>query len=150
LKAVQKTPKTGTTVEVVIQRADVIKKRTALGFPTLSLTSSPSTIGAAVLKHWQDKIATDSQAQQVNRPRIALLLKSRNHRQYALLEQDLVQHTQDDLVWSWTDKEHNGLQAKHKGTNAVVYRWYPNQKQFVLPGTKWHKTGEKLSGTFDR
>ena len=25
-----------------------------------------------------------------------------------------------------------------------------NDTPSVLPGTKWHKTGEKLSGTFDR
>jgi hypothetical protein len=130
LKAVQKTPTVGSTFEVVIQRADVMKKRAALGFPKLTLASSPQTIGAAVLKHWQDKIHADSQSQKVTQPRIAILLKSRNHRQYALLEQDIAQYSNDELSWSWTDKQHNGLQAKRKGTNSVVYRWYPNQKQF--------------------
>ena len=61
LKAVQKTPTIGTTFEVVIQRADVMKKRVGLGFPKLTLDSSPRTIGAAVLKHWQDKMRVDSQ-----------------------------------------------------------------------------------------
>lgn len=35
LKAVQKTPTIGSTFEVVIQRADVMKKRAALGFPNI-------------------------------------------------------------------------------------------------------------------
>ncbi|MCI0477102.1 MAG: hypothetical protein L0Y55_12705, partial [Anaerolineales bacterium] len=129
LKAVQKTPIVGSTFEVVIQRADVMKKRVALGFPKLSLDSPTRTIGAAVLKHWQDKMRADSRFQKVTRPRIAILLKSRNHQQYALLEQDIARYSNDELSWSWTDKQHNGLQAKHSGTNSVVYRWYPNQKQ---------------------
>lgn len=122
LKAVQKKPAVGATFEVVIQRADVLKKRAALGFPNLTLASSPQTIGAAVLKHWQDKIAADSQAQQVRRPRVAILLKSRDHRRYALLEQDVVRYSKSTLAWSWTDKDHNGLQAKRKDTDAMVYR----------------------------
>jgi hypothetical protein len=142
LKAVQKTPTAGATFEVVIQRADVMKKRAALGFPKLTLDSSPRTIGAAVLKHWQDKIRADSQSQKVTHPCIAILLKSRNHRQYALLEQDIARYRNDELSWSWTDKQHNGLQAKRKGTNVVVYRWYPNQKQlfevFTLAEKSFH------------
>lgn len=129
LKAVQKTPTVGSTFEAVIQRADVMKKREALGFPKLSLDSSPRMIGAAVLKHWQDKIRADSQSQKVARPRIVILLKSRNHRQYALLEQDIALCSASELSWAWTDKQHNGLPAKRKGINSVVYRWYPNQKQ---------------------
>jgi hypothetical protein len=103
LKAVQKTPTVGSLFEVVIQRADVMKKRATLGFPKLTLDSSPRTIGTAVLKHWQNKIRADSQSQQVTRPRIAILLKSRNHRHYALLEQDLAQYSNAELSWSWTD-----------------------------------------------
>jgi hypothetical protein len=129
LKAVQKNPKVGAMFEVVIQRADVLKKRVALGFPKLTLDASPQIIGAAVLKHWQGKIALDAHAQQVRHARIALLLKSRDHRQYALLEQDLAQYAKNELVWSWTDQTRTGLQASHKETREVVYRWYPNQKQ---------------------
>jgi len=129
LKAVQKTPTVGATFEVVIQRADVMKKRAALGFPTLTLESSPQTIGAAVLKHWQDKILADCQSQKVAYPRVAILLKSRDHRRYALLEQDIARYSKSALAWSWTDKSHNGLQAKRKDPGTIVYRWYPNQKQ---------------------
>lgn len=129
LKAVQKTPTVGSTFEVVIQRADVMKKHAALGFPKLTPDSPPQTIGAAVLKHWQDKIHADSQSQKVTRPRIAILLKSRDHQQCALLEQDIAQYSAREISWSWTDKHHNGLQAKRKDTASVVYRWYPNQKQ---------------------
>lgn len=127
LKAVQKSPDNDSSFEVVIQRADVIKKRKELGFPNLDLDSSPNELGRAVLTHWNNKINSDLETQKVNKPRIAILLKSRNHQRYALLEQDLRRYDSNDLVWSWTDKKHNGLQARHN--NATAFRWYPNQKQ---------------------
>jgi hypothetical protein len=129
LKAVQKSPTVESTFEVVIQRADVIKKRTLLGFPDLALENEPNELGKAVLSHWNGKIGGDMEAQGVTKPRVAILLKSRDHRRYALLEQDLRRFKADELIWSWTDATHNGLQARYQGMNSVALRWYPNQKQ---------------------
>jgi len=128
LKAVQKSPDSDSSFEVVIQRADVIKKRRELGFPNLDLDSSPNEIGQAVITHWNNKIESDMGIQGVNKPRVAILLKSRNHQRYALLEQDLRRFDSNELKWSWTDEMRNGLQARHD--KSIAFRWYPNQKQF--------------------
>jgi hypothetical protein len=129
LKAVQKSPNANSTFEVVIQRADVFKKRAALGFPNLSLESTPTELGKAVLTHWNDKIRQDMKVQEVDHPRVAVLLKSRDHRHYALLEQDLHRFEPGELRWSWTDESRNGLQARRVGVDKIALRWYPNQKQ---------------------
>ena len=34
------------------------------------------------------------------------------------------------LRWNWTDETKTGLQARRKKDNVLVFRWYPNQKQF--------------------
>ena len=59
-KALQWTLTPGGEFELVIQRADVFKKAEMLGFPGLNINSDPNVIGAALLKHWQNKIITDS------------------------------------------------------------------------------------------
>lgn len=129
LKAVQKSPNVGMNFELVIQRADILKKRAVLGFPELTLDALPALLGRAVLAHWNRKILADMQTQNVAQPRIAILCKSNNHRRYALLDQDLQQFSEDELLWSWTDETHNGLQARLKENDRVTFRWYPNQKQ---------------------
>ena len=127
LKAVQKSP-VSSSFELVIQRADILKKRKALGFPKLTLKSSANDLGRAILAHWNKKINEDMKNQGVDRPRVAILLKSSDHRRYALLEQDLHKFTPSELIWSWTDETRTGLQARRKD-NSVALRWYPNQKQ---------------------
>lgn len=34
------------------------------------------------------------------------------------------------MKWSWTDENQDGLQARRTKDNALVFRWYPNQKHF--------------------
>jgi hypothetical protein len=53
------------TFSFVIQRADIIKKATQLGFPDLTEKSSPDELGSAIIKHWNDKI-TSSQTPKSN------------------------------------------------------------------------------------
>ena len=83
------------------------------------------------------KIEEDMERQGVREGRIAVLLKSTNHQQYAYLEQSLVQYQIADLLWTWTDETQTGLQARRVLDDTVVFRWYPNQKQlfesFTLP-----------------
>jgi hypothetical protein len=128
LKAVQKSPD-AQTFELVIQRADVIKKKADLGYPRLTLESSPDDIGQAVLQHWNRKIEADMRTQNVLNPRIGALVKSRNHRRYVFLEQTLHRHSANELTWRWTDETKTGLQARRNDNMTVVLRWYPNQKQ---------------------
>ncbi len=136
LKAVQKNP-SARGFELVVQRADVLKKKTLLGLPDLHATSEPAQLGLAVLRHWNMKIEADMLRQGVREARIAVLLKSVNHRKYAYLEQTLQRYTPDELIWTWTDATQTGLQARDVLNNAIVFRWYPNQKQlfesFILP-----------------
>ena len=51
LKSVQKSP-TAAAFELVVQRTDIIKKHTILGFPELHINSPAEQLGAAVLAHW--------------------------------------------------------------------------------------------------
>lgn len=137
LKAVQWTIKPEVQFELVIQRADILKKQTALGFSDLNLDSPPSLLGQAVLHHWQDKINQDAEVQGVQDKRMAILLKSADRRHYAFYEADLAIYSADELLWQWTDESRTGLQARQIMNNRVVFRWYPNQKQlferFSLP-----------------
>jgi len=128
LKAVQKSPDSE-TFELVIQRADVIKKKAYLGYPHLSLDSPPDEIGHAILHHWNRKIEMDMKTQNVMDPRVGVLVKSRDHRRYAFLEQTLPRYSADELTWRWTDETKTGLQAHHNINLSIVLRWYPNQKQ---------------------
>ena len=136
LKSVQKNPAT-TSFELVIQRADIIKKRIQLELPDLSLESTPEHLGLGILRHWNQKITADMERQGVRSARVAVLLKSNNHRLYVFLEQELRLYTAEELLWSWTDEKHTDLQARHTTNGQIVFRWYPNQKQlfenFNLP-----------------
>jgi len=96
LKAVQKSPD-APSCELVIQRADIPKKKKALGFPKLTLKSPTEELGHAILAHWNTKIEDDMKKQGVDHPRVAVLLKSSNHQHYALLEQDLHRFAPDKL-----------------------------------------------------
>lgn len=128
LKAVQKSSN-ASSFELVIQRADVIKKRVSLGFPTLTLESPPQEIGNAILKHWNNKVLTDMQTQDVTEGRVGLLLKSSNHCKYVFIERQLRVFSTDELIWSWTDTTKTGLQARNNTDSRPLLRWYPNQKQ---------------------
>lgn len=136
LKSVQKNPNTA-SFELVIQRADILKKRIQLELPNLNLESSPELLGLGILRHWNQKITTDMERQGVRSARVAVLLKSSNHRRYAFLEQELRMYAPEELLWSWTDETRTGLQARHSANGQIIFRWYPNQKQlfenFNLP-----------------
>ena len=123
--------------ELVVQRADVYKKARELGFPPLNSDSDPNLIGAALLKHWNNKIESDAIAQGVQSKRIMVLLKTVDKKHFAVLEEDIHQYTTDDISWQWTNSQHNGLQGIRKSDGRCVYRWYPSQKQFferfILP-----------------
>lgn len=129
-KALQWNMKEGGEFELVIQRADVFKKRVALGFPSLTKSSSPDLIGQALLKHWQDKVEEDALIQKVNDKRVCILIKSVDNRRFAYFEEELAIYKSKELIWKWTDATKTGLQGIRKSDNFCVYRWYPNQKQF--------------------
>lgn len=116
--------------ELVIQRADVIKKSTDLGFPKLSLESNPNTIGQALLKHWQKKIKEDAIAQNVVDKRICILLKNKDCTRFAYVEESIALYNNDELYWEWADKNKAGLKGIRKSDNFCVYKWYHNQTQF--------------------
>lgn len=55
----------GSSFLFVIQRADIIKKATQLGFPDLTEQSSPNELGAGIIQHWNEKIILSQAAQGV-------------------------------------------------------------------------------------
>ena len=125
--------------ELVIQRADIVKKAADLGFPGLTLDAPESTLGEALLTHWRRKVEEDSVYQSVDpeRRRVCILLKGTEPNHYAFFEDQLAMYPSSDLQWRWTDGSMVGLQGYVASTGLLVYRWYPNQKQFferfVLP-----------------
>lgn len=137
VKSIQRAISDMCEFELVIQRADIIKKRNDLGFPNLSLNSKPSELGAALLRHWQDKIYKDAEFQNVDSKRVLILLKTVDKKNYAILEEDIALYKNDELRWQWTDDSKTGLQGIREADGMCVYRWYPNQKQFferfILP-----------------
>lgn len=120
----------GTEFEVVIQRADIFKKSASLGFGHLNMSTDPQTLGAALLEHWRRKVEADAAVQHVKDRRIFVLLKSKNNRQFAFLEEDIRLYRPQELTWIWTDETKTGLQGIRNEDQMCVYRWYPNQKQF--------------------
>lgn len=117
--------------EVVIQRADIFTKAKDLGFSSLSTKSSPEDLGAALLKHWyEEKVQQDAKDQEIKERRVSILLKSKNRKNYVYFEEKLVEYRESDLVWAWTGTSKRGLQARRIKDNVLVFRWYPNQKQF--------------------
>lgn len=116
--------------EIVIQRADIFKKAEKLGFRELSTGSPPEQLGAALLRHWYEKVNHDAQKQEIQDKRVCVLLKSRDRKHYVFLEEELVVYDSGDLSWAWTDDTRTGLQARQVKDGRLVFRWYPNQKQF--------------------
>ncbi len=117
--------------EVVIQRADIFKKANQLGFDALHLDSSTEELGAALLRHWYaEKVKKDAKYQEVEDKRVCILLKSKNKCDYVYFEEELIEYGNKDLKWNWTDHTKTGLQARRRRDDVLVFRWYPNQKQF--------------------
>lgn len=129
-KSLQWSVRENVEFELVIQRADVFKKRDELGFPNLDRNSPPDTIGSALLEHWHRKINNDAQIQNVTDKRVCILLKTANNDKFAYFEEELAIYSPNDLNWRWTNNTKTGLQGIRKSDNFCVYRWYPNQKQF--------------------
>lgn len=137
-KAVQWPIKLPGSLELVIQRADIFKKAEALGFPPLDKNSPTELLGKALMKHWiNEKVIKDAEHQGVKDKRVCILIKSRNRKKFAYLEESLIEYNADDLEWHWTDVTKTGLQGTKKKDGSLVFRWYPNQKQlferFTLP-----------------
>lgn len=129
-KALQWNLTPGGEFEIVIQRADVFKKAVQLGFPGLNIKSDPNTVGAALLKHWQDKVNADAVAQGVTDKRICILLKNKACTRFAYIEEDIALYSASELKWEWADATKTGLKGIRKSDNFCVYKWYHNQTQF--------------------
>lgn len=142
VKAAQRTIYLPCDYEVVIQRADIFKKAKSLGFEFLSSDSSTADLGAALLNHWYvEKVNKDAQMQEVEDKRVCILLKSPDRKRYVYFEDKLVEYRNEELKWDWTDISKTGLQARRRSDNMLIFRWYPNQKQFferfVFPETAY-------------
>lgn len=122
----------GTIYSYVIQRADVIKKATELGFPELSEDSLPEELGEAVVKHWNQKVEKDSLKQKVETSYEGILLKKIHGTEYIYCEYPLGQLDPAVFSWAWTinkktGKTGVGLQGSINGQAQLI--WYKNQKQ---------------------
>jgi hypothetical protein len=138
IKALQYAVKPSGAFEVVIQRADIFKKAQKLGFTALNPNSPTEQLGSALLRHWYSlKVNADATLQGVEDKRVCILIKSLRRTSFVYFEDTLVEYDEEDLKWEWTDTTLTGLQGRRRVDNRIVFRWYPNQKQFfetfVLP-----------------
>ncbi|NJN94494.1 MAG: hypothetical protein HC875_10570 [Anaerolineales bacterium] len=113
-----------------------------MGFEFLSSDSSTANLGAALLNHWYvEKVNKDAQIQEVEDKRVCILLKSPDRKRYVYFEDKLVEYRNEELKWDWTDISKTGLQARRRSDNMLIFRWYPNQKQFferfIFPETAY-------------
>jgi len=116
----------------------LLKKADLLGFPGLTEKSSPQDIGAAIIKHWNEKIITSRSAQSVEISYESILLKTIKGTEYVYCEFPLESLDADAFSWNWTTdrktgKSGAGLQGSIEGNVELV--WYKNQKQLFRTRT---------------
>lgn len=85
--------------ELVIQRADIFKKASILGFKHLDVNSDPQVLGAALLKHWRVKVEEDASFQNIDSKRIFILLKSIDNKKFAFFEEDIKLYQPNEITW---------------------------------------------------
>lgn len=85
--------------ELVIQRADIFKKASLLGFHNLNINTDPQILGAALLKHWGMKVEEDAVFQDVEDRRIFVLVKSIDNKTFAFFEEDIRLYCPDEITW---------------------------------------------------
>ena len=141
----------------VIQRADVIKKATQLGFPNLTEQSSPAELGAAIVQHWNEKIISSQAAQNITHSYEGILLKTIRGYEYIYCEFPLNPFDSNDFSWVWTvdrvtGRSGAGLQGSIAGKTELV--WYKNQKQLfrarTIPPEAVHIRVKRNRLTLDR
>jgi hypothetical protein len=122
----------GFTFAFVIQRADVITKAQALGFPSLTVDSPPAILGEAVIRHWNDKLIQDRNLQGVTNSYEGILCKKKNAIEYVYIEYPLTPLDPTNFSWNWSVDRNTGLAGKGlhgKVNNKLALIWYRNQKQ---------------------
>ena len=122
----------GLTFAFVIQRADVVTKAPALGFPGLTVDSPPATLGEAIIYHWNQKLVQDRNLQGVINSYEGILCKKRNAIEYIYTEYPLTPLDPAKFSWNWsidknTGNAGKGLQGKIGDKLTLI--WYKNQKQ---------------------
>ena len=147
----------GTPFFFVIQRADVVKKATLLGFSGLTERSSPADLGAAIIQHWNEKITMSHLVQGVTTSYESILLKTIRGTEYVYCEYPLNLLEPANFSWAWTiDRKTGtagaGLQGTVAGRTELV--WYKNQKQLfrarVIPPQAIRITIERNRLTLSR
>ncbi len=143
--------------QFVIQRADIVKKSVQLGFSNLTEESAPAELGAAIIKHWNEKILSSQTAQGVVNSYEGILLKTIQGSEYIYCEFPLTPLDPNIFSWAWaidrsTGNLGVGLQGRVLGQLELI--WYKNQKQLfrvrTIPSEAVHIKVERTRLTFDR
>lgn len=111
----------GSSFEFVIQRADIFKKATLLGFAKgLNARSDVQELGAALIRHWNAKFQADQVAQGVKDPRIAILLKNSARKKFVYVEFAYPPLDETHYTWRWAKEDGLGLKGFRNGVNTEV------------------------------
>jgi hypothetical protein len=124
--------------QFVIQRADIIKKASHLGFPGLAESSSPAELGAAIIQHWNEKIILSRSAQGVVNSYEGILLKTIRGFDYSYCEYPLIPLEPNDFTWAWTVGRTTGVSGvglQGRSSEQLEFIWYKNQKQLFRART---------------
>jgi len=120
----------GSRFEFVIQRADIFAKAAALGFDELARNSDPEHLGAALIRHWNNKFELDASEQGVKDAREAILVKRKDRKKFVYVEVPCSILKEAEFTWHWTERKGlagKGLQGSKGG--QVRLKWYYGQKQ---------------------
>ena len=116
-------------IDFVIQRADIFTKSQELGLMNgLTKHSPPDILGRAIVRLWNAKVREDMGKQEVRKPRLAVLLKSKDRRYYGYFETRLNDLDESALVWQWAAERRRGLQARDS-RGILRLKWYPSGTQ---------------------
>ncbi|MFH7028647.1 MAG: hypothetical protein ACHBN1_25450 [Heteroscytonema crispum UTEX LB 1556] len=131
----------GSSFEFVIQRANIFQKAAQLGFPEgLNSSSDIANLGAALIRHWNEKHQRDCIAQNVTDPPIVILLKNRLRKRLAYVEFAYPILQEADYRWRWSREGGFGLQGWKD--EQVHLKWYPSGTQlfqvFQMPENAYY------------
>jgi hypothetical protein len=143
--------------QFVIQRADIIKKASQLGFPGLTERSSPAELGAAIIQHWNEKIILSQATQGIVNSYEGILLKTLQGFDYLYCEYPLIPLDPNDFTWAWTVSRTTGVSGvglQGRSLEQLEFIWYKNQKQLfrarTIPPEAIHIRVERVRLTLDR
>ncbi|MCB0879409.1 MAG: hypothetical protein KDC46_10595 [Thermoleophilia bacterium] len=89
---------------------------------------APGDVGRQVLKIWNARV--DSVRARFAHVRVVVLVKSKEHNQFAVFEHETLRFDPDLYRWSWNRR--GNLEGHHGETGEHRFTWQPHGSQFTI------------------